>query len=51
MINLLFVLDANIIFVKNVLWSDTRKVPDVIFAMPKLMALLIQRKKLSREIK
>lgn len=46
-----FFLGASITFVKNVLWNNIGKVHDVIFAMPKLMAPLIQQKNLLHELK
>ncbi|GAB1862591.1 RING finger protein 113A [Camponotus japonicus] len=43
--------DVNIIFVKNVLWDNIKKVHDVIFVTLKLMALLILQKKSLHELK
>lgn len=51
MTNLLFFLDASIIFVKSVLWNNIGKVHDVISAIPRLTALLTQRKNLLHELK
>lgn len=51
MTNPLFLLDASIIFVKNVLWSNIRKVHDVISAIPRLMAPSILQKNLLHEVK
>jgi len=51
MINLLFLLDASIIFVKNVLWSNIGKVHDVISVIPKLMAPLTLQKNLLHALK
>lgn len=51
MTNLLFLLDASITFVKNVLWNNIEKVHDVISAIPRLMVPLIQQKNLLHEPK
>jgi len=50
-INLLFLLDASIIFVKNVLWSNIGKVHDVISVIPKLTAPLTLQKSLLHALK
>lgn len=46
-----FILDANIIFVKNALWSNIGKVHDVIYVTSRLMARLIPQKNLLHERK
>lgn len=51
MTNPFFLLDASIIFVKNVLWSNIGKVHDVTSAMPRLTVLLIQQKNLLHELR